>query len=62
MADISTETSTILNATRGEDVRDAIVSAMIKINSELLTEQTAEEEGYALTVNSSGKWEAKPWT
>lgn len=62
MANISTETSTILNATRGEDVRDAIVSAMIKINSELLTEQTAEKEGYALTVNASGKWRAEPWT
>ena len=32
MVDISSEETTILNATRGEEVRDAIISAIQKIN------------------------------
>lgn len=60
MANISQESTIILNQTRGEDVRDAFTDACKKIASELLPE--AETEGYFATVNSSGEWEAMPWT
>lgn len=60
MANISTETAAIVNQLRGEDVRDAFTNACEKIAPELLPD--AETEGYFATVNSSGSWEAMPWT
>lgn len=58
--DISAETYIISNNERGEDVRDAFTDACEKISSELLP--NANTEGYFATVNSSGEWEAMPWT
>ena len=60
MANISNEISIIMNSSRGEDVRDAFTDACEKTAPELLP--NAETEGYFLTVNSSGSWEAMPWT
>lgn len=60
MSNINNELSIINNNDRGEDVRDAFTDACAKIASELLPD--AETEGYFLTVNSSGAWEAMPWT
>lgn len=60
MANISQETTIILEQERGEDVRDAFTDACKKISYEVLPD--AEGEGYFLTVNSSGEWEAMPWT
>ena len=60
MADISSETSIISIQIRGEDVRDAFTDACEKIALESLPD--AETEGYFATVNSSGEWEALPWT
>jgi hypothetical protein len=60
MSNISTEIDVILEQDRGEDVRDAFTDACEKIASELLPD--AETEGYFATVNSSGEWEAMPWT
>ena len=60
MANIVSETAAISNQQRGEDVRDAFTDACEKIAPELLPD--AETEGYFLTVNSSGSWEAMPWT
>ena len=57
--DILHEITIILNEERGEDVRDAFTGACEKIAPELLPD--AETEGYFLTVNSSGSWEAMPW-
>lgn len=60
MANISTEIVIISEQARGEDVRDAFTDACEKIADGLLPE--AETEGYFATVNSSGEWEAMPWT
>jgi len=60
MANITQENTIILTQNRGEDVRDAFTNACEKIAPELLPD--AETEGYFLTVNSSGSWEAMPWT
>lgn len=60
MANISSEINIISTQARGEDVRDAFTDACEKIAPELLPD--AETEGYVLTVNSSGSWEAMPWT
>lgn len=60
MIDISTETEKIIEQERGEDVRDAFTDACEKIAPELLPD--AKTEGYFLIVNSSGSWEAMPWT
>lgn len=60
MANINNEINIISNQSRGEDVRDAFTDACEKIAPELLPD--AETEGYFLTVNSSGSWEAMPWT
>lgn len=60
MADISSELTVINIQNRGEDVRDAFTDACEKIAPELLPD--AGTEGYFATVNSSGKWEAMPWT
>lgn len=60
MANIINELTDIINEQRGEDVRDAFTDACEKIAPELLPD--AETEGYFATVNSSGEWEAMPWT
>lgn len=60
MANIESDLYKILNNERGEDVRDAFTDICEKIASELLPEATTE--GYFATVNSSGQWEAMPWT
>lgn len=60
MADISQENTIISEQARGEDVRDAFTDACEKIASDLLPDATTE--GYYLTVNSLGEWEAMPWT
>ena len=60
MKDISNNLLIIQNQQRGEDVRDAFTDTCEEIASELLPD--AETEGYFLTVNSSGSWEAMPWT
>lgn len=60
MANINSEKLIISGELRGEDVRDAFTDACEKIAIELLP--NAETEGYFLTVNSSGSWEAMPWT
>lgn len=56
MANISTETSDILNKTRGEDVRDALVDALLKISAEGLPDATSADNGKILAVDTSGKW------
>ena len=60
MSNISNELAIISNQGRGEDVRDAFTDACEKIAPELLPD--ADTEGYFATVNSSGRWEAMPWT
>lgn len=60
MANIIIDINTILEEERGEDVRDAFTDACEKIASESLPSATTE--GYFATVNSSGEWEAMPWT
>ena len=60
MSNIEIEIYSIANNSRGEAVRDAFTDACEKIAPELLPD--AETEGYFLTVNSSGEWEAIPWT
>lgn len=60
MSSIVDNTANIESAMRGEDVRDAFTDACEKIALELLPDATTE--GYFLTVNSSGSWEAMPWT
>lgn len=57
---IDTEKQIILYGIRGEDVRDAFTDACEKIAHELLPDAGTEE--YFATVNSSGEWEAMPWT
>ena len=59
MANIDIDIQKILEKNRGEDVRDAFTDACEAIAHELLPDATAE--GYFLTVNSSGEWEALPW-
>ena len=58
MADISREIRAIETAARGEEVRDALVSALNAINAEVpsLPEPTASDAGKYLKVNSSGTW------
>lgn len=60
MANISTEIVAIQAASRGEEVRDAIVSALEAINAEdpanALPTPTAADSGKYLRVNSSGAW------
>ena len=60
MANITTEIEIIEEQERGEDVRDAFTDACEKIASELLPD--ASNVDYVATVNSSGSWEAMPWT
>lgn len=60
MANISNELSMISNQSRGEAVRDAFTDACEKIAVESLPDASTTD--YVLTVNSSGEWEALPWT
>ena len=60
MANITDEILDITSEERGEDVRDAFTNACEKIADELLPD--ASNIDYVATVNSSGKWEAMPWT
>lgn len=58
MANITAETTIILNQPRGEDVRDAFVDALLKIAGEGLPDVDASDEDKILAVNTSGKWAA----
>ena len=60
MSNINDYLEIIEEQERGEDVRDAFTDACEGIALELLPDTTTE--GYFLTVNSSGEWEAMPWT
>lgn len=60
MASITQEATVILGENRGEDVRDAFTSACEKIANDLLPDASTID--YVATVNSSGEWEAMPWT
>ena len=61
MATITNEINSITNDSRGEDVRDSLVSACKKIAVEKLPDVTEVEQGYILTVSSAGVWEALEW-
>lgn len=56
MANISEEISEVQAASRGNEVRGAIVSALNKINSDVLPDASASDSGKILCVNSSGEW------
>ena len=58
MANISTEIQDILHKTRGEDVRDAFVSALRKICGQELPDVSTADKGKILAVDASGKWAA----
>ena len=60
MNNIDVEIQKIENEERGETVRDAFTDACEKIASDLLP--NASTVDYVATVNSSGQWEALPWT
>ena len=53
MANISTEIQAIESASRGEEVRDSIVSALRAINEENPT-FTPQDSGKFVTIDSSG--------
>lgn len=56
MADISTEIQAIQTAMRGEEVRDSIIDAFEKVNTNLPTPSTMDS-GKALVVSETGEWE-----
>lgn len=56
MIDISTEVSSILSNSRGEDVRDSIVEACRKISTWSLPDVTEEDVGKKMIVTQDGKW------
>lgn len=59
MANISDYISIIEAASRGEEVRDAIVSALNAINNGIggIPLPTSADSGKFLRVNTSGAWE-----
>lgn len=59
MSSIDTYISIIESASRGEDVRDAIIGALESINEEasMLPEPSALDSGKYLRVSSTGEWE-----
>ena len=58
MANISTEIAAIQAASRGEEVRDSIVSALEAINEDgsAFPTPTAADSGKYLRVDNSGAW------
>ena len=58
MSDISTEIDAIESASRGEDVRSTIVSALNKINADTLPPVSVSDSKKLLCVNSQGQWVA----
>lgn len=58
MANISTYTGAIESAARGEEVRDAIVSALNAINDDYTFPTPSQSDaGKFLRVDSDGEWE-----
>lgn len=57
-ANISVETASILNDSRGEDVRDSFVSALEKIATVSLPDVSVSDAGNILAVSDSGSWSA----
>lgn len=57
MANISDEISLIQRASRGSEVRQTIVDALNKINSDVLPSAAVSDSGKILKVNSNGEWE-----
>lgn len=55
---INTETASILNDSRGEDVRDSFVSALEKIAAQALPEVSTGDSGKILAVSDDGAWSA----
>ena len=58
-ADISTEIAALQAASRGDEVRQAIIDALNKENANTLPAVTSSDEGKFLTVNSGGSWEVR---
>ena len=59
MADISAYSAEIENSSRGEEVRDSIVNALVAINNGVgsIPVPTAADSGKYMRVNTSGAWE-----
>lgn len=56
MANINTEIIEIQQAAHGSEVRQTIVSALNKINANVLPDASASDSGKILRVNSNGEW------
>jgi len=64
MANITPYINVIETASRGEEVRDSIVSALeaINTNESTLPTPTASDSGKVLSVNTSGNWTLRQFT